>query len=197
VNNAFQDWVKERHGLEAWHRIASQVETGAFVGTEEYDDRTTLTLAEETGRELGLAADSVLEQVGEYFGRRSVGRDFGVLLNAGGATYGDFLRGLPDLQTRFALIYPNTEPPRFTLIDEGPDAATIVHHTARWGLAPLLAGVLAGIAAVFGTEAYVVRRPAQPEIGPGHVFRVRWNSAGRTSTHPAPSNRSRHTVAAA
>ncbi|MBU6281935.1 heme NO-binding domain-containing protein [bacterium] len=199
VNNAFHDWVREQHGPETWLRIERRIESGTFIGTEDYDDRTTLELARGIARELGLSEDTVLERVGEHFGRRSVGRDFGVLLNAGGANYRDFLRGLPDLQTRFALIYPNTAPPRFAVLDEGPSSVTIVHHTARKGLAPLLAGVLAGIACVFGMEANVARSSERSEAGSCHVFRVRWRPVGleAPTRPPAPRGRKDRAFAAA
>ena len=174
VNNAFHGWVSEHLGPEAWLRIAEQVETSVFIGTEEDDDRVTAELAAVTAAETGLSVEDVLERVGEHFGRDCAGRDFGVLLNAGGATYRDFLRGLPDLQTRFALIYPNTKPPRFALADEGPESLTIVHHTAREGLSALLGGVLAGLASVFSVTATVERRSGLSEEGPFHEFRVRW-----------------------
>ncbi|MFM7143133.1 MAG: heme NO-binding domain-containing protein [Alphaproteobacteria bacterium] len=189
VNNAFHDYVLEHHGPETWLRIAEQVGTSVFIGTEEYDDRTTTDLAGALGREVGLAPEVVLERVGEHFGRQCAGRDFGVLLNAGGATYRDFLRGLPDLQTRFGLIYPNTRPPRFAVEDTGPDSVTIVHFTSREGLSPLLAGVLAGLASVFGMEAAVTRSSRGSGDGRCYVFQVAWRPRMEAPRPPAPRRR--------
>ena len=111
INNAFCDYVRKHSGEEAWRRIEDQLETRFFIGIEDYDDQTTLALAAAAAAEVGLPQDGVFEAVGEHFSRTTVARDFGILLNAGGKTFPEFLRELPEIQTRVELIYPSLKAP--------------------------------------------------------------------------------------
>jgi len=176
VNQAFQDYVREHHDPVTWQRIAQRVETDMFVESEDYDDDLTAELANAIAAEVGLDVEDVLRQVGEHFGRICLSRRFGALLDAAGSTYLGFLRKLPDLQTRFGLIYPDTRPPRFEVLEEGPDSMTIVHETTREGLAPLFAGTLAGLASAFGVDASVSFRRGRSECGIRHEYLVRWTA---------------------
>lgn len=60
VNNAFESWVTERHGTEAWRRVAGRVETSVFIGPEDYDDDVTADLAQAVAAETGLRVDDLL-----------------------------------------------------------------------------------------------------------------------------------------
>ena len=199
INNAFCDYVRKHSGEEAWRRIEDRLETRFFIGIEDYDDQTTLALAAAAAAEVGLPQDGVFEAVGEHFARTTVARDFGILLNAGGKTFPEFLRELPEIQTRVELIYPSLKAPTFSVDDDRDGGLTLLHHTARKGLAPLLAGILRGLAEVFGTRADVSWSTEGDGAAPHHAFRVHWGAQARRKDRkgdrPGPRRQARRIAA--
>lgn len=187
VNGAFENWVTERHGAEAWRRVAGRVETSVFIGPEDYDDDVTADLARAVAAETGLRVDDVLASVGEHLGR-TAGRGLDVMLGRGESSFRDVLRRLPDLQTRLELVCPTARPQRFTIVDEDGDSISIVHASTRADLAPLFAGTVGGLASAFGVDATVSCRRVDSGSGVRHEYRVHWQEkvAGRdTSDRPA------------
>lgn len=173
VNRAIQGLVKEKFGEEAWHNICARAELGepSFVAMDAYDDAITYALVGAASQELGLDAGVILEAFGEYWTSYTIEEGYGDLLSMMGGSLDEFLDNLDSMHTRIGGTMPKLVPPSF---DREPldDGSSILHYRSeREGLAPMVLGLLKGLARRFEVEITVER--LEPD-GPGHErFHVR------------------------
>ena len=73
------------------------------------------------------------------------------MLDASGKTLREFLENLDSLHARVALTMPQLRPPRFRLIPVDDSTMTLQYHSTRQGLAPMVVGLLKGLAIRFKT----------------------------------------------
>ncbi|WP_353566170.1 heme NO-binding domain-containing protein [Haloferula sargassicola] len=176
MNKAIRDRLIERHGEEAWYRIRDRagIEQDVFLFNEGYPDEITYALVAATSAELDLPADEVLRDFGEFWALDIAHGPFGALVTACGSTLGDFLRHLPAMHTRTAMIFPDLDPPRFECDVLAEGSARLHYHTPRTGLTHFIIGLVHGMAKYFQTacEVTVVERK---DAGADHdVFEVSW-----------------------
>ena len=175
VNRAIEGLVLERFGPEAWRRICKRAELADanFVAMEAYDDAITYGLVGAAAAELQLDPGAILEAFGEYWTAYTIEEGYGSLLSMMGATLDQFLDNLDSMHARVGGTMPQLVPPSFDR-EAQPDGSSILHYRSqRDGLAPMVLGLLRGLAKRFDVNLEIQRlEPA----GPGHerfLVRVR------------------------
>jgi len=157
VNKAVVDLVTTKFGAEAWAKIKQKadVDVDVFVSMDGYDDAITYRLVGAASEVLGLKPEQVLEAFGEWWVLYTAAEGYGSLLDAAGSTLGEFLANLDALHARVALTMPALRPPRFRLANVDNNTMTLEYFSTRQGLAPMVVGLLKGLAIRFKTSVEI------------------------------------------
>lgn len=167
VNRAIQGLVTEKFGADKWRSISARagIEQANFVAMQAYDDAITYALVGAASAELGLDAAAVLEAFGEYWTVYTIDEGYGSLLSMMGDTLEEFLENLDSMHARVGTTMPQLVPPSFER-EPQPDGSSILHYRSdRAGLAPMVLGLLRGLAKRFTVQIEV--QHLEP-VGPGH-----------------------------
>ncbi len=178
VNRALQQLVCARCGDDGWRRVRERagVDDEVFVRMDSYPDEITERLLASASEELGTPASTLLEDFGRYWVRYTMVEGYGALLHDLGSSFQVALNSLDTMHERVSLLYPALRPPRFRC--EAVEAGCIRLHywSERRGLAPMVVGLVEGLAERHGLRA-VVRHECQHQ--PGHdSFLIHMPEAG-------------------
>lgn len=157
VNRAIEGLVTRKFGAEAWQRICKRADLGApaFVAMEAYDDAITYGLVGAASAELGMAPASILEAFGEYWTSYTIEEGYGDMLTMMGSSLDEFLDNLDSMHARIGGTMPALVPPSFRR-EPQPDGSSILHYQSkRQGLAPMVLGLLRGLARRFSIQIEV------------------------------------------
>jgi hypothetical protein len=154
VNKALEDLVCTRFGADAWETIKQRagVEVDVFLSMEAYPDDITYKLVGAASEILQLSPEEMLHTFGEYWVLYTAREGYGAMLQMAGETLPVFLQNLNDLHTRVGLIFPSLRPPSFRCTDIQEDSLRLHYYSTRTGLAPLVIGLVHGLAIMFKTE---------------------------------------------
>jgi len=174
VNKGIKDLIEQQHGTSAWQRIAEAAgfEAGSFLSMDVYDDALTYRLVAAAAEELGVAAETLLEAFGEYWIQYTAAEGYGDLMDLFGSSMRTFLENLDSMHARLGMSMQDMQPPRFTF-EQGDSGAWLLHYESdRAGLAPMVTGLLRGLAARFQEDVEVTHR--RPDEQTDHdVFVIR------------------------
>ncbi|MFT4841335.1 MAG: hypothetical protein ACI8UD_000010 [Planctomycetota bacterium] len=151
VNRAVEGLVTEKFGADAWQRICGRtgIEDPQFLAMEAYDDAVTFGLVAAASAELGLEPAAILEAFGDYWTTYTIEEGYGDLLTMMGSTLDEFLDNLDSMHARIAGTMPKLMPPSFAR-EACDDGSSILHYRSeRAGLAPMVLGLLKGLARRF------------------------------------------------
>ena len=157
VNRAIEGLVKENFGTDVWQRICARAELSdpQFVAMEAYDDAITYGLVAAASAELSLDPAVVLESFGDYWTTYTIEEGYGDLLSMMGSTLDEFLDNLDSMHARIAGTMPSMMPPSFER-EANEDGSSILHYRSeRPGLAPMVLGLLKGLARRFSVNIHV------------------------------------------
>lgn len=157
VNKAVVDLVTTKFGAEAWSQIKQKadVDIDVFVSMDAYDDAITYRLVMAASEVLGLEPAQVLEAFGEWWVLYTAAEGYGSLLDAAGSNLREFVANLDALHARVSLTMPALKPPRFRLAHATDDVMTLEYYSTRQGLAPMVMGLLKGLAIRFKTPVEI------------------------------------------
>ena len=174
INQAIRGLVLERFGTDAWQRICvtAGVEEGVFVAMQPYDDAVTYDLVGAASKELGLPAEAILETFGAYWVEYVGQENYGELMDAAGKDLPEFLENLDQMHARVMLSFPDLKPPSFRVSDRTDKGLLLHYYSSRPGLAPLVVGLLNGLAARFGRQIEVEHRREADGQGEHDVFGI-------------------------
>jgi hypothetical protein len=160
VNKAIEDMVCNRFGVESWKQISERADTGIemFVSMESYPDEITYKLVQATAEELKQPQEQVLEWLGEHWTLYTATEGYGEMLDLFGSNLKEFLLNLNNLHSRVGLIFPDLRPPFFKT-EEVPGEKTLLlhYHSERKGLAPMVVGLLKGLARRFKEDVAIMQ----------------------------------------
>lgn len=190
INRAVKDLIVERFGADTWDRIrhkAGVTET-EFLSMEQYDDATTYSLVAASSEELGVSAEEILQAFGEYWIEYTGAAGYGEIMRAAGNSLPEFLGNLDQLHTRIRFGMPQLRPPSFRVSEEADGSLLLRYTSHREGLAPLVVGLIKGLAKRFGETAEVSLISPRSETQSYDEFRVVRHPAEATATEPAGSS---------
>lgn len=157
INEAVRKLVVTRHGEPTWIRICKEagVNETDFGSLQEYPDEITYKLVGAASKVLGLPAGTVLEIFGEYWTDFAQETSFARLMKFGGHTLQEFISNLDQMHAKIKLSLPNLEPPSFRVTDHDATGFRLHYRSKREGLAPLVVGMLKGMARMHKTPIEV------------------------------------------
>lgn len=175
VNRAIEQLVVSMRGEAAWERVCAraQVDNEGFVAMCPYHDDVTYRLVGAVSEELGLTPPKVLEAFGEYWVLYTAEEGYGELMRAGGTDLRAFLGNLNDMHGRVEGVFTKMRLPRFRVEDLGPDDYLLHYESERAGLAPMVVGIVRGLARRFDQEVEVEHLHLRGDGGAHDTFRVR------------------------
>ncbi len=175
VNRAIEQLVVSARGEAAWERVCHRagVDSDGFVAMCPYHDDITYKLVGAVSEELGLTAHQVLEAFGEYWVLYTADEGYGELMSAGGSDLRSFLGNLNAMHGRVETIFTKMRLPRFRVEDLDEDEYLLHYESERAGLAPMVAGLVKGLAKRFGQQVEVEHVAARTDAGAHDTFRVR------------------------
>lgn len=182
VNNGVRAYVMNAHGEPVWRRICAQagVPDEEFENLTAYDDAHTFALVGAISDTLALTPETVLEVFGEYWVGFSKATSIGKLIDQGGDSLVDRIRGLDEMHERVQLTMPHLDPPSFEF-EERPDGLHRLHYiSSRESLAPMVVGLLKGMARECGVTIDIAQVESRSEGADHDVFTLRIGDAAAT-----------------
>jgi len=154
VNRAIEEMVCTHFSADAWEQIKQQahVDNVHFLSMDQYPDQLTYDLVGAGHRVLGATPEQILEAFGRFWTKYTAQEGYGDLLHMAGDSFVDCLQNLDNLHTRVGLSYPQLRPPSFYCTDITPGSLRLHYLSERAGLAPMVVGLLHGLAEVFQTK---------------------------------------------
>jgi hypothetical protein len=169
VNKAMKELVVGAHGDATWRRICTEAGYAdtEFNGMHQYPDSLTYDLVGAASKVLDAPAEALLEQFGEYWTDFAQNTDFGRLMKFGGHTLVEFAQNLDNMHAKIKFSLPELTPPSFRCTDITDRGFRLHYYSVRPGLAPLVIGMIKGVARMHRTPIEI-RRDKTREEGHDH-----------------------------
>lgn len=166
VNRAIEQLVVSLKGEAAWEQICAAADwpDGGFVAMQTYDDAVTYRLVGAVSQTLGLTPQEVLRAFGEYWILYTAEEGYGDMLSMCGNDLIGFLHGMNQMHARIEASLPDIRPPHFQVKELGPAEFELTYASKREGLAPMVEGLITGLAKRFGQQVdirHTTRRSAE------------------------------------
>lgn len=157
VNQAIKDLVLSKFGEEAWDKICikANVSTEDFVFMQYYSDKLTYDLVGAASEQLSLPPYVILNEFGKHWVLFTAKEGYGMLMDLFGSDFKTCLMNLNNLHARMGMTMPDLTPPRFNFSEIDEKTYTIDYYSKRSGLAPMVSGLLEGLALKYGVKAKV------------------------------------------
>jgi hypothetical protein len=174
VNHGVQTFVTLHHGEGVWKEICASAGLNVehFDTMRTYDDAVTYRLVGAVSARLDLPADKVLEAFGTYWTDYARDTAIGKLLDFGGSTFFQALESLDEMHERMLVAMPHLRPPSFEVEHAGPGCIRLHYQSHRPGLAPMVVGLLHGMAQQHGIKVDVVHAERKDDGADHDVFAI-------------------------
>lgn len=175
LNEGIRSFITENHGPEAWQSICDTagLDQLEFERMSSYDDAITYKLIEAICSFTDLPLPEVMDIFGRYWVEFAGASHFGNLMRLAGNSFIEQLKGLDDMHDRILLTMPHLKPPSFE-VDQKDDGSCILHYySEREGLAPMVIGLLHGLAKETGERIEVSQVAVKSEQFDHDIFEVR------------------------
>jgi hypothetical protein len=186
VNKAIEDLVHTHYGEETWGLIKERadVDVDVFIGNDAYPDDVTYKLVTAASEVSGSPPEDILFAFGEHWVLKTARDEYGDLLQAGGKTLREFLINLPNFHARIMLIFPNLQPPTFSVSEVTDDSLRLHYMTHRGGLAAFVMGIVSGLGQFYGTPVKVTHEESKDKGAEHDVFLITWSDIGKGDVTP-------------
>ncbi len=157
VNKAIRDLICTQHGAEMWTQVREHagIAQDQFVSMERYPDSMTYDLVASASEKLGASPEDLLKAFGEYWVLFTAQEGFGELFDFAGSDMTSFLGNLDEMHARISLTLPDLEPPSFDLLKLEGGQLALHYYSDRAGLAPMVVGLIEGLATRFGATVEI------------------------------------------
>lgn len=148
INRALEELVRSIGGDEGWHNVCARAEVDIdfFEGMAVYDDDVTFSLVEAASVELAISTDDILERFGRYWIVYTGAEGWGPVLDEQGSSVLEVLRNLNNMHLRVETSMPGAIVPTFHVRSATDDRIDVDYVSDRDGLAPMVLGLLRGLA---------------------------------------------------
>ncbi len=179
VNDAVRTFIVQNHGEAAWATICddANVTTREFEQLLTYDDDVTYRLVGAISKHLGADASQVLEVFGQYWPEYAKGTAVGNMIKFGGDSFIDTLESLDEMHQRVKIAMPDLRPPSFELEPVDDENYRLHYFSEREGLAPMVVGLLHGLAAQHEVVVQVEHVAKKGDASDHDVFGIRVSAA--------------------
>ena len=176
VNKAFQEMVSIQFGEDKWDEIKDKagLDIDVFVSMEPYPDEITGKIVGAASEVLTISAEDFLMQFGEFWVSYAANSDYGEIFDISGNTFVELLQNLNDLHTRVGNIMHQLDPPSFKCTDIRKNSLQLHYYSNRKGLAPMVVGLLKGLATRFKTEIEITHLASSVEGADHDKFLIKY-----------------------
>lgn len=166
VNKALQGLVTSEKGTSAWEAVRARTTAPAsFVSMEAYPDSVTYDLVAAASEVLEEDAGELLKRLGRYWVTYTASEGYGSMLDMWGADMRTFLENLDLMHARVKSTMSELAPPVFAVAEEPDGRLRLTYNTHRDGLAPMVVGLLEGLADRFGSHVTVEHVVSRADAG--------------------------------
>lgn len=157
VNMAVRDLAEVNGGKDLWDRIrrSAGIEHETFEPMTTYPDQMTYALVGAASKELSLPPAEVLRLFGMHWVLYTAKAGYGEIMDMFGPDFRTCLTNLNHMHARMGALMPQLVPPRFDVLEDGPSKLLVTYHSKREGLAPMVQGLLEGLAKKFGEHVEI------------------------------------------
>mmetsp|Transcript_29543 Transcript_29543/g.45097 ORF Transcript_29543/g.45097 Transcript_29543/m.45097 type:complete len:753 (-) Transcript_29543:178-2436(-) len=154
INDCTESLVVTKFGIEKWRAIKEKagcdVDDGAFIRHQYYDDKSTISLVVAASDILGISVDDVLEAFGQHFMEFTRHSGYDNMLSCQGSTLRLWLSNLNALHDHLQSSLPSgfVAPVFWCEDDEEVDGSILLHYYSERGglLTPIVVGVVKEVA---------------------------------------------------
>jgi hypothetical protein len=148
INQAVKDLVLASQGESLWEKICRDVgiDPADFEMLSPYPDRLTSAIVTTSATYLHLPTDTFLRKLGHHWIRFTAERGYGEMLDLLGRDLSTCLRNLNQMHAHLGAMMTELKPPSFFVTPLSEKRLTIRYHSHREGLAPMVLGLLEGLA---------------------------------------------------
>lgn len=175
VHKSIENLVRSERGAPGWERVARAVGIGSagIVELDAYPDEATLELVGAAAAELDQTPSDFLELLGERWVGLATELGYGALLELTGRDFLGFVKGLDALHARLLITFPRMQAPEFRAEISGDGHVRVTYASTRDGLAPMVRGLLRGLAGRFEHPAEIVQLESRDDGDEHDVFEIR------------------------
>jgi hypothetical protein len=157
LNQSVQAYVVSRHGDTMWTRLSEEVCPGdpPFLALDLYPDGVTYGLVAALAAATGEPAEAILTDVGAFFTGYFATRGYDDLMRATGGSFAQFVRNIDLLHAQISIMFPRVQVPSFRVTEESGTSLRLHYYSSRDGLAPMVTGMLQGVAERFGQNLHM------------------------------------------
>jgi hypothetical protein len=157
VNQAIQDLVTRKHGSDAWESICKEVglEGTEFEPMKSYSDDLTYRLVGAVCKISQADPGNWLRSLGDHWITFTAAEGYGEMMDMFGRDLRSCLRNLNGMHGHMGAMMPKLNPPRFRVEDTASDQIIVHYYSHREGLAPMVIGLLDGLARRFGEQVEI------------------------------------------
>lgn len=161
VNEAIRELVLSKAGEDTWRAIAREAKTESegFEALCPYSDTISYKLIELAARELKMPQADILRHFGRYWITYTAAEGYGELMLLFGSNFRTCLQNLNRMHAHMGATMPMLKPPRFKLEEHSPERATLHYFSNRQGLAPMVIGLLEGLAEKYQEHIELIFMP--------------------------------------
>lgn len=161
INQAVKDLVILSGGEEAWRDVCKKahLENPDFDMLGSYSDNVTYSLVSASAEKLSLQPDHFLKALGRHWITFTAERGYGEMLNLLGRDLLTCLQNLNRMHAHIGSVMPKLQTPRFTVTEVSSQLVTVHYYSHRTGLAPMVIGLLEGLAKRVNQEISVLHIP--------------------------------------
>ena len=143
----------DEYGSETWSKIEekSGVDTGFFVGMEQYPDDVTYNIVVAASEITGVSGEDILEMFGENSVAMTAKAEYGHYYAMADDLF-DFLENLNSMHQSLGAGLANLRQPAFSLSKLDESSAQLIYKSDRSGLTKFVVGLLNGLASHYGQE---------------------------------------------
>lgn len=151
VNQAMRDLLIKRYGKPRWEEICkvAKISSEDFNLVQDYPDALTDQIISAAQKLLGLSPEELLKALGFYWITYTANEGYGDLMAMFGRDFKSCLKNLNRMHSQMGAMLPKLEPPKFLVEDQNPQKILIHYYSIREGLAPMVIGLLEGLAHKF------------------------------------------------
>ncbi|XOV72076.1 MAG: heme NO-binding domain-containing protein [Verrucomicrobiota bacterium] len=181
VNKAVEGLITSKFGEETWENIKADagVDVDIFISNESYPDDITYKLAIAASERLNMPLGDILKALGHYWVTHVAEKHYGAMMVAGGSTFQEFIANLPNFHRRVRMIFPDLEPPVFTVRTSSEHSLELIYESTREGLEDFVIGLLQGLGDRYKVNIHIqsepIEAPVQSSIITMVLFKIYWS----------------------
>lgn len=180
VNKAIEGMISKYHGENTWETIKQKAELenlDFFIGMDAYADDVTYRLVGAACEVLDMPAEELLKAFGEYWLQYTAEEGYGELLASAGDSLPKFLDNLDNLHARVGLSFPQLRPPSFECEHTSEKSMELHYQSTRCGLAPMVVGLMHGLAKRFNVKLDVTQTSFREEGATHDIFSIEYEDS--------------------